>query len=257
MAHTPREVGVGSAGVRVVTARGSQTYTWAQIGWSAMGASFGGKKKCLRMFDASGKKLVEFADGVGDLEGLSKIIAAGVAVKGDGTADRIRNTKAKSQSVFLLAGGVVFTALGLANVGLTRESIQRQRRLADSAVQGIAQIEELRMAPNGTTPRLVYRITAPSGKTVTRNVQIERRLWDALANVKTIAVFYVPDDPDISMLAFGEVKDRNDGGVGYFLSAFVTIMGMVFFVGGLFVRRGWEIRFDSETKRLSLKRFGT
>jgi uncharacterized membrane protein YgdD (TMEM256/DUF423 family) len=100
-------------------------------------------------------------------------------------------------------------------------------------------------------------MTTPSGAAATRDVEIKRRLWDALATVKTIAVFYVPDAPRISALAFGEVKDRNEGGAGYGLSGLMVLMGAAFFVGGLFVRRGWDIRFDSSTRRLSLKRFGT
>ncbi|MDX2021500.1 MAG: hypothetical protein SF187_14755 [Deltaproteobacteria bacterium] len=257
LARTPLTVGVGASGVRVETARGSQLHTWGEIGWSSFGTSaFGGKTKRVRLYDVRGKSLVEFADVIGNIEEINKLVSAGIAAKGDDTADRIRKRKAKPLALFVLLAGLGALALGLAAANEVSADIRNQRRLADMGVRGTAEILELRLAPNGITPRLIYKVVAASGKAGTRNVQIDRRLWDALANVKRIPVFYVPDDPEVSSLAFGEVNPDVATTSSYIPPAILGLMGVAFIIVAAFVHRGFDIRFDTETKRFSLKKFG-
>ncbi len=257
MTRGPRQVTVGPGGLRLVMEKGEQTYAWSQIGWAGKTNVAMTKRWRLRLYDDAGRPLAEVGDAVLGFEELVRLVAAHIAAKTDGSADRIRRSKARRQGVFLVVAGPLFIALGILNATSTANEGRKIGRLREAGVAGVAQIEDRKLAPNGVTPRLIYRITTPDGRTATRNLEIARPLWDHLADAKEIPVIYVPDEPDISRLLVGEIEKRESPGVGYLLSFFVSAMGLLFVVGGVLSFRGWDIRFDEKTRRFSMNRFGT
>ena len=78
-----------------------------------------------------------------------------------------------------------------------------------------------------------------------------------LANVQTVPVVYVPDDPGISRLAFGEEEERDPFkqlGIGYGLPAVAAVVGLFILASAPFLWRGWDIKMDSKSGRISIRR---
>jgi hypothetical protein len=258
--RTPRAVGVGPEGVRIETRRGSHLYGWDRVGWSTVQPGTLNGRRVLRLYDTAGRPLATLSDALEDFDGLVEAIAAGVAARGDQTADRVRASRSKRSALFLAGTGVVFLAVAGAVAWMTYRERRAEQLLAASAVPGEAEIEQRFLAPNGVTPRLVYRVTTPDGRTATRNAEVERPVWDALAGARTVPVLYVLDEPAISCLASGEARDRDpfkEPLIGYGLPVTVALLSLFFLAMAILMWLGWDIDLDSKTGRFSIKRFGT
>ncbi len=259
-ARTPRAVAVGPKGVRIVSRHESRTHGWDEIGWSAVQPGPLSKRRQLKIYDVKGGILAKLSDAIENFDELADLVEFRITAKPDATAGRIQLAKSKRQAIFITATGVGLLVLAGGVAWMTHSDARAARLLEESAVPGEAHIEDRFLAPNGVTPRLVYRITTADGQTATRNAQVERFVWDRLEGAKTVAVNYVPDEPSISRLAFGEPENRDPlksplG--GYALSAIAAVMSLLLLVCGPLLWFGWSIDLDSRTRRFSIKRFGT
>jgi hypothetical protein len=257
--HGPREVGIGPNGVRIDTGRQSRTYGWDQIGWSSNQMAGLSYQRYLRLYDAKGRRIADLSEVLEDFDSLAELIRQHIAAKGDATAGRIQSAKAMRTAALAVVMGVVIMA-GCAWLAWdTRSKILDAQLLDHAAVLGQAEIEERFLAPNGVTPRLVYRITTPDGRSATHNAEVERPIWNALKNANTVPVWYVPDDPGNTCLMVGEVKDRDfqEPIIGYGLPAVGAVFSLFLLGAGTFMFCGWTIDMDSKTGRFSIKRLGT
>lgn len=260
MARAPLEVGIGPSGLRITSRRESRLHLWSQIGWSKIQTGPLDHRRYLLIYDLEGRKVAALSEALAGFDTLAEQIAGHLGSWGDGTAQRIQLAKARKSAVFVAVVSVVFIAVSAFVALETRDTIRAQRRLQESAVPGEARIEERHLAPNGITPRLVYRITTPGGRSARRNAELERPVWDQLAGATTVPVLYVPDEPEISRLATGEVEDRSLFDrplVGYGLPALLTGMSLFFLAVAALQWRGLDLDLDSKTGRLSIKRFGS
>lgn len=258
--NTPREVRVGPGGVRVEDDRRAVGFDWEHLGWSSVETAPLNNRRVLCLYGTDGRTLVRLSDALEPFDELVEAVAAGIAAKGDDTAAHIQAVKARRSAVFMATGGVAFLALSIAVAGMTSREIRAARLLKTAAVPGVARIEKRFLAPNGVTPRLVYRVTTPDGRSATRNAEVARPVWDSLDGAPTVPVVYVPEDPSISRLAFGEPPNRDSTRqplVGYGMPALVALMSLFFLGCAALMWRGWDIDLDSKTGRLSIKRFGT
>ncbi len=259
-ARSPREVGVGPAGLRVWNSRGVQTYPWDRVGWSNIERTPMGTGRVLKVYDSNGRFLLRIGDAIRDFNGLAQAVSSFIEAKQDDTAQRIRTTKSKRSAIFIGAVGLAFLALSIALALDNRQQLRRAELLKAAGVPGTAHIERRFLAPNGVTPRLEYRVTTPDGRSATRNVQVDRDLWDALEGAKTIPVIYAPSDPSASRLVQGEVNPDDplkQPLQGYGIPAAGAVMSLLFVFGAVLNWYGWDIDQDSRTGRISIKRYGT
>lgn len=259
LARAPLEVGVGSSGLRITRRRGSQIHLWSRIGWSTVQAGALDHRRHLKVYDLEGRRLATLSQDLLGFDNLAEQVAARIAARQDGAAQKVSLVKARQSAVFIAVTSLVFLSLSAFVALETRDTSRAQRRLRESAVPGEARIERRFLAPNGITPRLVYRIDAPGGRSAERNVEVERPTWDALAGATTVPVLYVPDAPEISRLAEGEVEDRSLMSrplFGYGVPAALSLMCCLFLVAAVLQWRGWDIDLDTKTGRLSIRRFG-
>ncbi len=133
----------------------------------------------------------------------------------------------------------------------------RAQLLKESGVETDAEIVERFLAPNGVTPRLVYRVTSPDGRSATRNAQLERMVWQDLEGEKTVRVRYVPDEPSISRVLEGEVEDRQQNDLGYVACAIGAAMSLAFLAFASLLAFGYSLDVDSKTGKVSIKPYGT
>jgi hypothetical protein len=260
MACTARFVRVGPRGVRIERRGEWQEFGWDDIGWSAIQPGVLNQRRQLKLYDVEGRLLARLSDAIADFDTMAELVKARIAAKGDETARRIQMAKAKRMAVFVAVGGLLLLSAACFIAWDTREAKRAERLLAESAIAGEAEIEDRFLAPNGITPRLAYRVTTDDGRSATRNAEMLRPAWDELEDAKTVAVIYVPDEPAISRLAKGEAVRRDvsqQPAVGYGLSAVSAVFGLVCLFAAVLAWRGWDIDFDSKTRRFSIKRYGT
>jgi hypothetical protein len=258
--RAPREVGVGPNGIRVDSGRQSRTYGWDQIGWSAVQTGGVGLQRSLRLYDVRGRTLVDLSDAIEDFDALAELIKRRIAAKGDPAAGRIQTSKAKRTATLAAVMGVVLLAACAALAWNTHTEIRAARLLEESAVPGQAQIERRFLAPNGITPRLIYRVTTDDGRSATHNAEVERRVWEKLEGAQTVPVLYVPENPSISRLMIGEVKEPSSFQqplIGYGLPIAGAVLAIFLLGAAAVLFSGWNIDLDSKTGRLSIKRYGT
>jgi len=260
MARTPLEVGVGPSGLRITSRRGSRVHLWSQIGWSKVQAGALDQRRYLNVYDVEGRKIATLSEALAGFDTLVERIAGQIGARNDGTTQRVQLTKARQSAVFIVVVSVVFLAVSAFVARETRDELRAKQRLQREAVPGEARIEERFLAPNGITPRLVYRIATPGGRSAQRNAEVERPVWDQLAGATTVAVLYVPDEPEISRLASGEVEDSSlfsQPLLGYGVPLALSLTCLVFLATAVLQWRGLDIDYDSKTGRFSIKRFGT
>jgi hypothetical protein len=258
--RSPLQVAVGPRGLSIEGRRGKQTHSWDQIGWANVDTVTMTHRRQLVVYDTRGKTIARLSEAFDDFDAMADQIRDRIAAKGDDTSDRIRGRKAVRSAVLCTSVGLLMlAAMGF----LAWHTHQEQRaavRLEQDAVPGEAEIVRRFLAPNGVTPRIEYRITTPDGRTATRNAEAFRPDWDKLEGARTVAVLYVPDDPDISRLAAGEPRERDltsRPAVAYGASVLAGLVALFLVVVGVMQWYGWDIDLDSKTGKISIKRFGS
>ena len=89
-------------------------------------------------------------------------------------------------------------------------------------------------------------------------VKAQQAAWNELDGAATVAVRYVPGDPDNNRLASGEVdSEPASPQMMEFVSVGVGIMALFFIGIGVVQWAGRDVDLDSKTGRISIKRFGT
>ncbi|MBI3411051.1 MAG: hypothetical protein HY040_22180 [Planctomycetes bacterium] len=259
LARAPLEVCVAPQGLRIKTRHCPRQYTWDKIGWSSIqnpGLDF---RRHLRIYDTSGRRIANLSDVIGGFDELAELVGRYIRAKGGETADRIQLAKAKRAAVVSAIAGLVCLGISPSLAWLTYSEQRAERLLREVGVSGEADVEELYLASNGVTPRLVYRITTPDGRSAKRDAQLHRSLWDAFQRVKTISVVYVPEEPEISRLEFGEDPEGALKAplLGYGASVFFELLALGALAMSRLLWHGWTIDFDKAKGRFAARRYGT
>lgn len=258
--RAPTEVSVGPDGLTWQGRGGRYTESWERIGWATIGTGALNHKRQLVVYDVDGKTITRISEAFDDFDGLADLVKQRIAARGDDTADRLQLQKSRRTALF--CGGVAVVLLGVAaaNVWNAREQQRTAEVLAAEGVPGQADVVRRFLAPNGITRRLEYRVTDPAAADEVRNAEVTPDYWESLENAATVPVIVVPNDPEISRLAEGEVpgSDRIASPTAmYGISALVGVVSLFLIAAACLQWGGWDIDLDSKTGKLSIKRFGT
>lgn len=257
--RTPLEVAIGTAGVRVTYRHGSQICEWNQIGCAITKDVAMGRGRCLYLYDLTGRCVLKISAAISDFDALRTLIEGRIAATHPDDSERLRLAKSRRNAMLGVALGI-FMAIASGSIAWsTHEELRADRLLRESSILGDAEVEDHFLAPNGITPRLVYRITTPDGRTATRNTEVERSLWDQLDQMKTVPVIYVADEPSISRLAQGEVDPRSQRPrpvAGYGIAILGACMSVLSFLAAGMLWRGLDLGTDPVTGRFGIRRFG-
>ena len=259
-ARSAHAVSVDSRGLAITYRQAAQRFGWDEIGWAAtQPLVMNSARRQMKVYGTDGRLVAKLSDAIENFDVMAALIESRIAVKEDGTADRLLLKKARRMAVLTFLGGIAFTGLTIAFVWMVREEGRTQRLLQEQGVPGVARIEERRLAPNGITPRLIYQVTGANGETATRNAEVFRDFWDALEGEKTVDVVYVPSEPAISRLLIGEPEDNDmfkRPPAGYVLAGLGAVIALFFFGTSMLSWKGLDIGFDKNIGRFVLKRFG-
>lgn len=260
VARAPNQVSVGPDGIKLEGNGRRQGFAWDQIGWASVGMPGMGGRRMLQIYDTQGKRLAAISDAFDNFDALVELVKARVEARPDDTASRLQIKKARRSSLICLVTGLLLMAASISIGGMTFYEQRAQRLLDERGVPGQGQIVRHFTAPNGVTRRIEYQVKADKRLSSKRNIEVEPKYWAELEGAATVPVMYVPEEPDISRLLYGEVIDKNDPAnnpiFGYGLAGGGLLVSLVIFGAGLMQWFGWDIDLDSKSGALSIKRFG-
>lgn len=259
LAQSPGQVSVSAHGLTAVYRRRTRSFGWEQLGWASVGEAPLNARRRLVIYDQRGKRLATFGDSFDAFDHLVSLVQQRVAQHSGATARQIQAKKSRRTAVLSLATGVFLMVATVFVAWDTRETQEMARRLAAEGTPGKAEIVRRFLAPNGVTCRVEYRVTTPDGRSDTRNVEVEPAYWKALEGQTQVPIVYVPDKPQYSRLAFGEVVGRRTAErplFGYGLAAVGAALALICLAGSVMLWNGRDVHYDSTTRRWSLQRFG-
>ncbi len=256
----PRSVTIDDAGLQIERGRGTERHQWSEIGWVTVTATTARQRR-LVLYDVSGKKMAALGEVFDSFDDLISIVKSKVADQPTSVGPGIQLRKARKSAV-LMASFASLMILAAASLAWMTYGEQRAARLLETdAVEGVATVDRLFVAPNGSTTRIEYTVTNEAGESGSRNAEIELEVHAELmaADAESVPVMFVPAEPAISRLQRGEIVDddfMDSPAGGYGLSALVTLMCLFFLGAAALQWRGWDIDLDSKTGKISIKRFG-
>jgi hypothetical protein len=258
IAQAPTAVRVTREGFDIRYRRRTGSYPWQDIGF-AMTELGPFRQRSMKIYHVDGRQIATLTDSMERFDELVARIDARVAARTDDASTRIRMAKARRMSVVIGVFGVFLLVSVIAVAWMTIEEARGARLLRAQGVPGKATIVDRRLAPDGVTPRLIYRIDTPEGRTGERNAEVTRPVWDDLANAHSVPVLYVPAEPAFSRLLTGEVEDplEKNSATGYLVAAGGSVLVLLVFGMSALLWKGWSIDLDSKTGRLSFKPYGT
>ncbi len=260
LARTPRQLAVGPKGITIDWRNRTRKFSWDEVGWATVAPGALNMRKQLVIYDAAGKVVAKLSEAFDQFDRMVTLVTERIADKPDDASECIRMSKSKRSAMFITTVAVIMLAVAGLNAWMAHREQRANQLLEQTGIPGEADIVRRFLAPNGVTPRLEYRVTAADGQTATRNAEVTRDYWDSLENATSVPIVYVPSEPEFSRLAMGEPVERDitkNPLIIYGLSAALSLLCLVFLASAWLQWRGWDIDFDSETGKLSIKRFGT
>ena len=253
--NMPRRIVIGPDAIEIAGKRSTRRYAWSEIGSAATANVLNSHKTCLRITDTAGKAIVRVDESFPGYQRLVKLVESYIDAKPDDTSLRIMTRKAKRTAVVCFFFGCVLGAVAVFIALETREKQRAGELLALKGVPGEGEIVRRFVAPNGVTKRLEYRV---AGSKV-RNVEVEPMFWDELEGAKTTPVVYVPEEPDVSRLEFGEVEDKDilkTPRGGYLLSGLGGLMALFILGFSPLAWMGYDLAYDEKQRIWKVKRYG-
>jgi hypothetical protein len=256
MARAPVEVRTGGRGLVLFFRKKTEKFPWEELAFASAVRGLL-HQRVMKIYNERGRRVATVTDALEDFDDLVEIIDGHLNARPDDKGATISKRKARRFAVFFGAFGVLMLCGSVTLAWHTREEARGAQLLKESGVETDAEIVERFLAPNGVTPRLVYRVTSPDGRSATRNAQLERMVWQDLEGEKTVRVRYVPAEPSISRVLEGEVEDRQQNDLGYVACAIGAAMSLAFLAFASLLAFGYSLDVDSKTGKVSIKPYGT
>lgn len=240
---------------------GERAHRWREIGWVTVNASAMSQKRTLVIFDRSGRRLESLSEVLEPFDELVAEVKARVAEQPEPVAGDIQMRKARRGAIFTGLFSLAMLAAAGFVAWTTHDEQITARLLASDAVEGVATIDRLFVAPNGVTTRVEYTVTNEQGASGSRNTEIEPEYHAKLSadEATMIPVRFVPSRPDVSRLLHGELIEDDFTKTplgGYGLAALATLLSLLAAGAAIIQWLGFDIDLDSKTGRISIKRFG-
>jgi uncharacterized membrane protein YidH (DUF202 family) len=224
-------------------------WRWEEIALAPTANTAISSKRVLKLYGESGKILVTLTDDLQDFDRLVTQIKQRMAERPSARRATVANTKLRRTGAGLIAGGLLFLALAVANGWIALHERRAANLLQTQGQPAAAIVLRKFTAPDGRTRRIEYKVDAPNAPT--QNVEVNPVLWQLLQPNQRIEVTAVPGHPDISHLVAGQVDDKttSNPSLMLLLSIAIAIMSMVFLIAGALNWRGLELKWDRQRNR--------
>lgn len=226
---------------------------WRDIAFASVDETAGGQQRQLRLLDQNGKRIGQVASSIENFDALVAQVREKVGQHtSPEVTSKVRMKKARRQSILTAGGTILLLTAGVFVILDARWNQHAQHQLQNAAIEGAGVVSEKFVAPNGVTTRIRYTVTGSDGEEAEHNVEISSVLFDTLSVGDSIAVRYVPDEPEISRLVAGEIEreDIQDSPTMSFLLGGAAI-AMSLFLAGITVMfwKGYDFKIDGEGAR--------
>jgi hypothetical protein len=259
MLRAPIRVIVGPEGLTLENKHLARHLPWNEVGSAAVETSGMSARRHLNVTDRNGRSIVRLDQSFPQFDEMAALVARHVGAKGDDTEERILRKKAKGRAAGAFVAGLLL-AVASGFIGwMTHEEQRASHLLRTRGQPNMAEIVRRFTAPNGVTRRLEYRVVGPTGRFATRNVEVEPAYWQSLEKARKVSVIVVPGEPEISRLAYGEVREHDftkTPGGGYLLAAAGGALALFMLGVSPLAWSGWDLAHDAKTQTWSLKRYG-
>lgn len=259
MWRAPHRVEVGPDGLLLQGRGGVRHLRWDAVGAAVVETGVINNRRWLDITGRNGRSIAELDQSFGDFDAMVAAIFRFVAAKGGPDEQSLREDNAHLVGGVAGGFGALLLVIMVSVAWSTREQQRADRLLRTAGVRGEAEVVRRSIAPNGVTRWLEYRVTGSNGQAVTHNAQVDPAVWDRRKGVTKVPVVYVPDEPDITHLAVGEVFEADPARsprVGYGIAALGGLMALGLIAFSPFAWCGYDLTVDAQTRRWLLKRHG-
>ncbi|MCB9849455.1 MAG: hypothetical protein H6817_01980 [Phycisphaerales bacterium] len=225
--------------------------TWADIaelqrrsdqGLSDLGTRTSNKKaktkRVLVIKAESGKTLARVTEDLKHFNLLvTEIEQRSSAARGEATydfakqADRLLVSQ-RRQKRWLGIAGVAMFLIGLVGGAFSWQNHKMHERLANDGEHVDAVVQRQYMF--NVTARIEYTFTDERGAQHTRDVGMDRDVWNELAEGDTVLVRYLPDDPEYNQLVVGEEEPEFPFALEFGSLVVIGVLGLVCLLSSLF-----------------------
>ena len=260
---TPTQVRVNADGIEIGKAPG-RIIPWEQVSGVIVdthNGAWGGAAKSIRLMNSNGKLIVRIGGAMQNFNRLIEIIQDSTqqtmpqeARSVDGSPDATALRLGRRRAMLIGMGAVMF---GSATIFLAYDgwwNLQAKERMASEGVDGTGTVIRHFMAPNGITRRIEYEVHGNNGTIATHNVEIEKELHERLNVGDEVQIRYVPDDPEISHLAAGEIREKDDFLASMPAIVLLSCAGLAISIGMAVMTvvswKGYDIKVDGTNVRM-------
>lgn len=253
--RSPSRITIDKEALTLETKGESRRLTWEQVGWADKQSAPMSAQPHLVVYAPDGKTITKIINDFPGFDQLVELLTARIERKTDGVAAEVQKKTFRKQGLLLCCLGPFFILIAAANVWIAWDEQRTDHLFATQAVMGEATVLRHFVAPDGRTKRMKYRVTTPEGLTGEHNVEVDPTLWQMTKGFDTVQVLYVPSEPSISKLLFGEIEDPvmdMNPRVMYWASGAMALLGLIAVVIGAMNLKGIDI--EKQIKQWFVKR---
>ena len=146
LSRGPRSVSIDDAGLQIKEGGGAKRHPWIEIGWVTVTAT-ATRQRRLVLYDRSGKKVASLSEAFQDFDDLTAIVKSKAADQLSATGPDIQLRKARKSAVFTASFASVMILAAAAVAWMTYREQRAASLLETDAVEGVATIDRLFVAP--------------------------------------------------------------------------------------------------------------
>lgn len=219
-------------------------FSWDEIAYVKEDLSPYAGKFC-KLIGYDGKTLATISQHYQDADSLFSVIEEQVEKHARPDADEVKQKGDRKTALFAVIFGSLFLCVCGFIAYMTYEDSRQSSLLASESVNGTATIEELKVAPNGSTKRLHYKIQLDDGNDYqVENVEVTDEYFEAMQGESEVPVIYAESDPNVSKLRNGQVVEddflKTPLG-GYGLAGLCSLLSLFFITVGVLQLLGFDL----------------
>ncbi len=257
--RTPSRLELRPDGILFISPIACEQFPWGVIGrvetdkreWPMVGKEV----RLLVIYGTTGKKLITVTDRIRNFDQLLVDVQSRLRKTHNQPIVDARLRRSKLMALMFFGFGV-FSCVAVVFLGVDGWRTRTNLALLHSNGHEI-QAKIKRHYIFNVTPRIEYVFEATDGSMHSRNTEMTRAAWNETEDCSTVAVRFVPSNPDFSRLVEGEGDRTFDNWkMSLTLSAAGSIVTIIFILAAILRWNGCDITYDSEMRKFRLEKFG-
>jgi hypothetical protein len=256
--RTPRRIELSIEGILLESPVKRLQIPWDQIDRAETDKKLafipGTEVEILVLRDARGAKLAVISSAIKDFVDLSTRVQRIVRKRTGHATVTAKSRRSKRTAAWFIAFATTMLALSVSAGFNGWKEWTSLEQLAKDGVETDATVTKHYLY-NGRGPWVEYTFRDAKGRTFERRALLVLHEWQLLEGATTIAVRYVPSNPENNRVAAGEDSlSQHDPKSMVFLAPLLGLVSILFFVAGVLRWKRFDVTFDEKKLRFRLKR---